>query len=316
MVLCYVMWFDVVCVCVCVCVCPKSTRVLRNSFESVQSLLSCLVELVCLAEVNLLCFDQVLVLLFSEEHRSHHPPLPPNFCMRVCVVCVGCLTAFLFLVSVCLSVAVCVSVCLHFCFLVCLFVCLFVCMFIFLSACLSVGLHVCFPECFPVFVCLFVCLFSFVCLFVCLLVCLFACLFSCLYLNDCSSVFCACLSACLHVRLSVCSPLCLCFTSYQSILLLSVSLYKFLSTFLCFVFVLQELLNCWRVTCYGCLREWSSLIKLKLISLFYYFRSMWNKLLQQIALCLYLSKAEAAQEAQTHVSLESDPSRAATKLAL
>ena len=134
-----------VCVCVCVCVCPKSTRVLRNSFESVQSLLSCLVELVCLAEVNLFCFDQVLVLLFSEEHRSHHPPLPPNFCMRVCIVCVGCLTAFLFLVSVCLSVCLldCLFVYLFVCISVFSFVCLFVCLYVYLSVCMSVGWSAC-----------------------------------------------------------------------------------------------------------------------------------------------------------------------------
>ena len=50
---------------------PKFAAVF--SFESVQSLLSCLVAVVCLAEVNLSCFDQVL-LLFSEEHQLHHLP--------------------------------------------------------------------------------------------------------------------------------------------------------------------------------------------------------------------------------------------------
>ena len=42
------------------------SRVLSNSLESIQSLLSCLVAVVCLVEV--------VLLLFSEEHRLHHLP--------------------------------------------------------------------------------------------------------------------------------------------------------------------------------------------------------------------------------------------------
>ena len=52
------------------------SRVLSNSLESIQSLLSCLVAVVCLAEVNLFCFDRVLLVLFSEEHRLQHLPSP------------------------------------------------------------------------------------------------------------------------------------------------------------------------------------------------------------------------------------------------
>ena len=49
--------------------------ILSNSLESIQLLLSCFVVVVCLAEVNLPCFDQVL-LFFLEEHRLHYPTPP------------------------------------------------------------------------------------------------------------------------------------------------------------------------------------------------------------------------------------------------
>ena len=39
------------------------SSVLSNSFKSVQSLLSCLVAVVCLAKVNLSCFDQSVITL-------------------------------------------------------------------------------------------------------------------------------------------------------------------------------------------------------------------------------------------------------------
>ena len=49
--------------------------IVSNSLESIQLLLSCLVVVVCLAEVNLSCFDQVLLIFFLEGHRLHYRTL-------------------------------------------------------------------------------------------------------------------------------------------------------------------------------------------------------------------------------------------------
>ena len=96
--------------------------------------------------------------------------------------------------------------------------------------------------------------------------------------------------ACLFVCLSVCFPLCLCFRPCQSILLLSVSI----NSFICSSLLSLYFRNCWRVTCY--------MVAFVHVAHWFcsscYFRSMWNKLPQQIALCLRLSKVGAAQESQ------------------
>ena len=50
-----------------------------NSLESVQSLLSCLVAVFCLAEISLFCFVLSVVTLILQRNQLHHPPLP-SYC--------------------------------------------------------------------------------------------------------------------------------------------------------------------------------------------------------------------------------------------
>ena len=62
--------------------CYINMQCVSNLVKSVQSLLSCLVAVVCLSEVNLFCFDQSVVTPFRRASVTHPSP-PSNFLLSV-----------------------------------------------------------------------------------------------------------------------------------------------------------------------------------------------------------------------------------------